>query len=107
MGAGKLASQAGHAYLSSFIAAQTFLPSVAASYAAESPGTKVCLSAPTLESLLRALEQARSSGIPYALITDSGHSSFFDGQPTITALGLGPARRDQVKHITRQFKLLT
>ena len=103
---GKIASQAGHAYLGAFLQCQELDPEILAEYLKGFPGTKVCLKADNLDCLLRAQAEATSSGIPCSLITDSGSSNFFDGKPIITALGLGPARSNQIKHITRRFQLL-
>jgi PTH2 family peptidyl-tRNA hydrolase len=46
-------------------------------------------------------------GIPHKLIIDSGHimPPHFDGNPIITALGIGPCCRDEIKNITKKFKL--
>ena len=106
MSPGKIASQAGHAYLGAFLKCQEQNLCVLAEYLKSFPGTKVCLKARNLEALLRAQAQAESAGIPCSLITDSGCPNFFDGQPIITALGLGPANENQIKHITRRFELL-
>jgi peptidyl-tRNA hydrolase len=106
MSSGKIASQAGHAYLGAFLNCQELNPLVLAQYVKSFPGTKVCLKAKNLDALLRAQAQAESAGIPCSLITDSGCSNFFNGQPIITALGLGRANENQIKHITRRFELL-
>lgn len=105
---GKMASQAGHAYLGAYLQALASDPSSASAYTAEhpdSPGTKVCLQG-DLNDISRALQQAQDLGLPHFLVIDSGCKNFFDGQPTITALGLGPAKRHQIQTITRRFKLL-
>lgn len=106
MSPGKIASQAGHAYLGAFLQCLELSPQLSADYLRSFPGTKVCLKARNLDALLRAQAQAQSAGIPSSLITDSGCSNFFNGQPIITALGLGPANENQIKHITRRFELL-
>lgn len=106
MAAGKIASQAGHAYLGAFINANVDLQKAYHSEFPEHPGTKVCLTAKSLDRILKAKEMAEAAGIPSFLVTDSGCSNFFDGKPIITALGLGPATKDQIKHITRRFQLL-
>jgi peptidyl-tRNA hydrolase len=106
MSAGKIASQAGHAYLGAFLQCQKSNPQILADYLRDFPGAKVCLKANNLDALLRAQAEAIASGIPCSLITDSGCPNFFDGQPIITAIGLGPARSNQIKHITRRFPLL-
>ena len=106
MSAGKIASQAGHAYLGAFLQSQELNLQLAAEYLQSFPGTKVCLKAKNLDALLRAQAQALTAGIPCSLITDSGCSNFFNGQPIVTALGLGPANENQIQHITRRFELL-
>lgn len=106
MDSGKIASQAGHAYLGAFINANNKLQEAYHSEFPQSPGTKVCLTAKNLDHLLRAKEEAEAAGIPTYLVTDSGCENFFNGEPTITALGLGPACKDQIKHITKRFQLM-
>ena len=103
MGPGKIASQAGHAYLGSFLAAQS--SPAGAAYSQLSPGTKVCLQG-SLREIGRAVEKLTQAGIPHYLVVDSGCMDFFEGKPTITALGFGPATKDQTKNITRRFDLL-
>lgn len=105
MSPGKIASQAGHAYLDSYLACLSTNPQQAAEYKEDHHGIKVCLRAKNLASLYRAKDEADKLNIPNALITDLGYTCF-EGQPTITALGLGPARQDQIKQITRRFQLL-
>jgi peptidyl-tRNA hydrolase, PTH2 family len=106
MSAGKIASQAGHAYLCAFLRCQDLNPQIARDYLKDLPGTKVCLKSKSLDALLRAKAGAETSGIPCSLVIDSGCPNFFDGQPIITAIGLGPAKETQIKHITRRFQLL-
>ena len=106
MSPGKIASQAGHAYLGAFLNCQELNPELLAEYLRDLPGTKVCLQSRNLDALLRAQAEAKSAGIAGALITDSGCIDFFEGKPMITALGLGPAKEIHIKHITRRFQLL-
>ncbi len=106
MSPGKISSQAGHAYLGSFLRSS---PDIQAEYHdefPEHPGTKICLECRNLGQLLLAENAAKEAGIPCFRVTDSGCKNFFDGKPTITALGLGPATKDQIKHITRRFQLM-
>src|SRR5262245_3524607 len=105
MSAGKLASQAGHAFLDAYLQTLQTNPPLAAEYKLEHHGIKVCLEARSLHALQRAHEDARASGLPCALVTDLGYT-WFDGVPTITALGIGPTRQGQVQHITKRFRLL-
>lgn len=109
MSPGKLCSQAGHAYLGAYLQALQSDPSLAAAYTAEhpeSPGTKVCLQT-DLAGIQRALDKAQRLGIPHFLVIDSGCENFFGGQPTITALGVGPAKKADIKAITGRLQLLS
>ena len=103
MSAGKLASQAGHAYLGAFQAAQGS-PEHAA-YASLSPGTKVCLQG-DLEQIGRAVEKLTQAGIPHYLVIDSGCPNFFNGTPVLTAIGFGPTAQAVARKITKGLKLL-
>lgn len=107
MSPGKQASQAGHAFLDAYLAAQEIRPDVALEYRGDSHGTKVVLRAKNQEQLLRAFEKAKAAGIPCALIIDSGHvmPPHFTGDPIVTALGIGPATRSEVARITGSFAL--
>jgi peptidyl-tRNA hydrolase len=78
---------------------------VAAAYAADPPGTKVCLQA-NLTALLRAKQEAEQAGLPVFLVVDSGCPNFFEGRPTITALGFGPSAKSQVPKFITKLKLL-
>lgn len=102
---GKLAAQAGHAFLDSFLQST---PDLQNAYRAPGHGTKVTLTSTGLEDLLWAECQCRLDSIPCVLITDSGHvlPPHFTGDPIITAMGFGPARRDEVRHITKRFALV-
>lgn len=106
MNQGKVAAQAGHAYVGAFVRS---IPQIQAEYHKEfpkSPGTKICLKVNTLGELLWAEQQAKDAGIPYFRVVDSGCANFFDGKPTVTALGLGPATKSQVQQITGRLKLM-
>lgn len=108
MPAGKLAAQAGHAYLEAYLTALREIPDLALAYAADPPGTKVVLAANSLAHLERLASKAEASRVPYTLITDSGHilPPHFDGRPIVTALGFGPARRSEIRHITGGLALI-
>jgi peptidyl-tRNA hydrolase len=45
-------------------------------------------------------------GLSIFRVVDSGCENFFGGQPIITALGIGPATREEIQHITKKLKLL-
>lgn len=109
MDAGKTASQAGHAYVGAAFLAQATHPSVLSAYHKDlphSPGVKVCLRIKSPEALFRAEHEARAAGLPVFRVVDSGCANFFNGLPVVTALGIGPATRDQVPFL-RKHQLLT
>jgi peptidyl-tRNA hydrolase len=106
---GKLAAQAGHGFLGAIQAARHSQSPYVVPYEADPPGTKIVLAAPCLDLLLQAHDRCLAAGIPCALIEDSGHvlPPHFTGSPIITALGFGPAPRDQVRGVSRLFQLVT
>ena len=103
---GKAAAQAGHAFLGTVLASQSRRPHLAAAYLSLNPGTKVCLVAPDEEAILRAHFQCHERGIPSYVVIDSGCKNFHDGQPIITALGVGPTWKQEINKILGRFKLL-
>lgn len=106
---GKLAAQAGHAFLGSLQDALQRDPTAAHTYITDPPGTKIVLAAPSLEALKHAHAWCQARGISCAWIEDSGHvlPPHFTGAPIATALGFGPAPRAAVKALTKQFSLHT
>ncbi len=109
MSPGKVVSQAGHAFLGAAIRCQETNPSALTEYHSEfpqSPGTKVCLEASSLHAIQRAQEEAEAAGLPTFLVVDSGCQNFFNGQPTITALGIGPVKKEHSQQILKRFQLL-
>jgi peptidyl-tRNA hydrolase len=107
MAPGKLASQAGHAFLGAFLQNQD--SQVLSDYhkdLPESPGTKVVLKAPSLYAIERAKEELKQLGVPHFLVVDSGCQNFFNGEPTVTALGFGPVRKSQLGKITKRLNVL-
>ena len=105
MPAGKAASQAGHAFLDSYISADQELRDI---YRLDGHGTKVALVALDLAAIERAHADAKRLLLPCALVTDSGHvlPPHFDGSPVVTALGIGPVTRWQAAEITDRFTLM-
>lgn len=107
MSAGKLASQAAHAFLASYLVAYRDCQDQARDYQSIGTiGTKVCLAAPSEHAILRAKAEIEELNLPCALVTDSGHKAFFSGQPTITALGVGPVKKHDIQQIMKRFHLL-
>lgn len=100
MGEGKAAAQAAHASLEAYLEASMETRD-------EWRGSgmkKIVLSVDSETRLLELMEEARQEGLPYALITDAGHTELEPG--TKTALAVGPAREDDVDHVTGDLDLL-
>ncbi|MDD1676021.1 MAG: peptidyl-tRNA hydrolase Pth2 [Methanomicrobiales archaeon] len=100
MSCGKMCAQAAHASVSAF---QRAGEDAKRSWLSEGQ-KKVVLKAKDERTLheLRMLAEAR--GIPASLIQDAGMTELPPG--TITALGLGPARNEDLDRITSSFPLL-
>lgn len=67
--------------------------------------TKICLSVDSETELLRLYEEAKTAGLPTALITDAGLTEF-NGVPTNTCIAIGPANAEEIDKITGHLKLL-
>ena len=97
---GKLAAQVAHAAVAAFIDA-----SDRARRAWLSDGMpKVVVKVRDVEELGRLEDAAHRKGIPASLITDAGKTVVASG--TITALGLGPAKDEELDNLTGGLKLL-
>jgi len=106
MGTGKLASQCGHAFTEALLHSQEFQPARFKEYRSDGMGTKVALSANSTDEIHSIKSKCDEAGIPATIITDSGCANFFNGAPTITAIGVGPAKRHEVKKILGRLKLI-
>ena len=104
MNAGKAASQASHAALDAYLQALALDPTLCEEYKDKHHGIKVCLAVDSLDKLLLAESKAKQLNLPNALIHDLGYTCF-EGQLTITALGIGPVRKDQIKSIVGSMPL--
>lgn len=103
---GKLAAQAGHASSNCLALAALNNPDLFRLY--QGPkflGTKITMAAKTESQLRDAYTAAKSAGLITTLIEDEGHvlPPHFDGNPIITALGIGPCTRLQADKITKRF----
>lgn len=101
----KIASQTGHAF-KMLTRGLHHNPELNDAYFADGMGTNIILKAKNLGAIERALQEAKDAGLYTTLITDEHHiipGTAFDGNPIITCLGIGPARRDEIQHITRRF----
>ncbi|WP_321428983.1 peptidyl-tRNA hydrolase Pth2 [uncultured Methanolobus sp.] len=65
---------------------------------------KVVLRVPVLKDLFELKEVARRQGLPTALIQDAGLTQIAPG--TVTVLGIGPAKADDIDKVTGNLKLL-
>ncbi len=67
--------------------------------------TKITVSVDSEEELLELKQKAEDAGMLCALITDAGKTEF-RGEPTNTALAIGPAWASRLEPITGHLKLL-
>lgn len=108
---GKLAAQAGHAYLHAFWDSESRFDgsddilemSPAEYYRFSGRATKVCLIVETVDDL-KALHDFYKPICGVSLVTDAGLTCF-DG-PTTTCLGIGPISEDKVDVNLSSLKVL-
>lgn len=104
---GKLASQAAHAGRLSLLHFIRDNPHrLDELIEKNSDGTVIVLKAKNQAALETSYRAAQDAGLPSALFTDSGHVMLphFDGGPVVTAMAIGPARREQMRSITKKFR---
>ena len=65
---------------------------------------KIALSVDNTADLQSVFAQARTMGLPCALIEDSGLTEY-NGVPTLTAVGIGPGDASLIDQITGNLKL--
>ena len=65
---------------------------------------KVVLKVSKLQDLYELKEIAERQGLPTALISDAGHTQIPAG--TVTALGIGPAKIEELDNFTGNLKLV-
>lgn len=109
MDTGKLIAQCGHAYTDAHDTAKIIRPELTSQYRGTGHGTKISMYAKNLHQLLRAYKEARLAGLPCVLVIDRGHvipGTPFDGNPIITAVGIGPVYQEEVEHITKRYTMV-
>lgn len=67
--------------------------------------TKVVCRCGSEEELVELYEKAKAAGVPCQLIVDAGFTAF-NGVPTKTVCGIGPASSDIIDKITGNLRLL-
>ena len=101
---GKLASQAGHAYLHSFWNSERLYPELAQAYRNTDHAYKISLVVDTVEDL-KKLQDTYSLVCGTSLVKDAGFTVFTE--PTITCLGIGPISEDLIGDDLRELKIFT
>lgn len=67
--------------------------------------TKICVSIADEKELLSLAKSVADADIPCYVVLDAGRTEFH-GEPTFTALGIGPAPADDIDKFTGQLQLL-
>lgn len=111
MSEGKSNAQAGHAYVDALLLSLSHdnpeIRAAGESYAALTPGTKVCLDGGSAERLERLSSILQDAGIPHVRIIDRDHVELpdFDGSPVLTAIGVGPLTRSATPKFLRRLSM--
>lgn len=66
---------------------------------------KIVVGVESLDDLMALYVDASLAGLPHALIQDSGRTEFH-GEPTYTAIAIGPAEAEEIDKITGHLALL-
>ncbi len=96
---GKVAVQAAHASILSY----ERVPVGDRKNWKEQEQKKVALKVPSLEELYNVRDDAEKLGLPCAIVEDAGLTEIPPG--TVTALGIGPARAEEIDKVTKQLEL--
>ena len=103
MGKGKMVAQGAHASLHAF--QKTVEKNKEIAYAWEEEGCrKIVLRAASERELMTLFEKAKKAGLPVTYIRDAGATQLEAG--TITALGIGPWKSEEIDEVTKHLKLL-
>ncbi|MEM2141737.1 MAG: peptidyl-tRNA hydrolase Pth2 [Candidatus Thorarchaeota archaeon] len=103
MSRGKIAVQVAHGAVSAAERVRLTDPGVLKEWLSEGQ-KKVVVKVKTADELLELRRMADLHRIPHVLIQDAGLTELEPG--TMTVLGLGPARSEQIDQVTGQLKLL-
>lgn len=100
---GKLAAQVAHAAVECALKAQRARPKLFEAWKAEGQ-KKVVVRVADLAGLELLEREAKAARLPWARITDAGHTELPPG--TVTCLGIGPAENAELDRITGRLPLL-
>ena len=100
---GKIAAQAGHAYLHAFWDAQEKFPAIAKAYQQSGSATKICLVVETDDELRNIYESFKDS-FGSTMVIDKGLTVF--KEPTLTFVGLGPVIESETPQVISSAKVL-
>jgi PTH2 family peptidyl-tRNA hydrolase len=103
MSRGKIAVQVAHGSVSSAEQARVFKQAIWKAWLREGQ-KKVVVKVSSEEELLELRREAVNHSLSFALIRDAGMTELPPG--TITVLGIGPAKAEDVDEITGELKLL-
>lgn len=103
MSRGKTAVQVAHGAVSASERAKSMKNDVWRAWFHEGQ-KKVALKVETEDEIKKLISQTIQAGIPYAMIKDAGMTELPPG--TITVVGIGPAKSDEIDKITGALKLL-
>jgi len=101
---GKMCTQAGHAYLHTFLQATKEFPQLAEDYLNSAHAFKITLIVDTVDQL-KAIQEAYKTVCATKLITDKGFTVFTE--PTTTCLGLGPLPETMIGDDLKVLKTFT
>jgi peptidyl-tRNA hydrolase, PTH2 family len=102
LGKGKIASQAAHASLESYLLASRKTPKITEDWLF-SGQKKIVLKVDSREELLKVFQEAKSF-FPTIIIKDAGFTQL--KEPDFTAVGIGPVKESEVDRFTKKYKLL-
>lgn len=103
MGTGKMAAQAGHAFVTAALRAKDYDPSGFRRWY-DAGQMKVVLRVDVEKELYPLKGHAEDLGLTTALITDAGHTQLEPG--TVTCLGIGPGPSSKIDAVVGHLKLL-
>lgn len=102
LGKGKIASQASHASLESYLLASRKTPKIVDDWLLEGQ-KKVVLKVESREELLKVFQEVKSF-YPAVIIKDAAHTQL--KEPDFTCVGFGPIKESDIDKYTKKYKLL-